>query len=150
MIAIRKGIATDVPAALILIKELAAFENAEGHVLVDEAYMLKEGFSNQPSFWFYVAEENGVVLGMALCYYRYSTWKGRRIYLEDIIVNEKHRSKGIGKLLFERVIEQAKAENLSGVVWQVLEWNKDAIRFYEKFDSRFDHEWVNCFIDTSK
>jgi ribosomal protein S18 acetylase RimI-like enzyme len=150
MITIRKGIATDVPAALILIKELAAFENAEGHVLVNEAYMLKEGFSNQPSFWFYVAEENGTVLGMALCYYRYSTWKGRRIYLEDIIVNEKHRSKGIGKLLFERVIEQAKAEQLSGVVWQVLEWNKDAIRFYEKFDSRFDYEWVNCFIDTSK
>jgi ribosomal protein S18 acetylase RimI-like enzyme len=150
MIAIRKGIATDIPAALALIKELAAFEKAEGHVIVDEAYMFKEGFSNHPSFWFYVAEENDIVLGMALCYYRYSTWKGKRIYLEDIIVNEQHRNKGIGKLLFERVIEQAKAEQLTGVVWQVLEWNEAAIRFYKKFDSRFDNEWINCSIDTSK
>ena len=87
MITIRKGIESDIPQALALVKELALYEKAPEQVIVDEGYMLKEGFSNQPSFWFYVAEENGLILGMAVCYYRYSTWKGKRIYLEDLIVN---------------------------------------------------------------
>jgi ribosomal protein S18 acetylase RimI-like enzyme len=147
MITIRKGTEKDIPSAIILIKELALYEKALDEVKVDEAYMIQEGFSAQPSFWFYVAEENSEILGIALCYYRYSTWKGKRIYLEDIVVNEQHRSKGIGKLLFERVIDQTKEEKLSGLVWQVLEWNESAIRFYKKFDCHFDPEWLNCNID---
>jgi GNAT superfamily N-acetyltransferase len=149
MITIRKGVEKDIPQALALVKELALYEKAPEQVIVDEAYMLKEGFSKQPSFWFYVAEENAIILGIALCYYRYSTWKGKRIYLEDLIVNEKHRNKGLGKLLFERVIEQAKAEQLSGVVWQVLDWNEPAINFYKKYNAHLDGEWVNCSIETA-
>jgi ribosomal protein S18 acetylase RimI-like enzyme len=149
MILIRNGEAKDVPQTLGLIKELALYEKALDQVIVDEAYMLKEGFSNHPSFWFYVAEENNLIIGIALCYYRYSTWKGKRIYLEDIVVNEKHRNKGIGQLLFEKVIAQAKSEQLSGVVWQVLEWNEPAIKFYEKFNSHFDGEWINCSLETA-
>jgi ribosomal protein S18 acetylase RimI-like enzyme len=147
MITIRKGIETDIPQALTLIKELALYEKAPEQVIVDEAYMLKEGFSDQPSFWFYVAEENELILGIALCYYRYSTWKGKRLYLEDLIVNEKYRNKGIGKLLFEEVLAQAKAEKLSGVVWQVLDWNEPAIHFYKKYNAHLDGEWVNCSIE---
>ncbi len=148
MISIRKGIEKDIPQALVLIKELALYEKSPEQVIVDEAYMLKEGFSSQPSFWFYVAEENDVILGIALCYYRYSTWKGKRIYLEDLIVNENHRNKGIGKFLFEKVIAQATDEKLSGVVWQVLDWNEPAIHFYKKYNANLNGGWLNCSIET--
>ncbi|MCL2511422.1 MAG: GNAT family N-acetyltransferase, partial [Bacteroidales bacterium] len=91
-------------------------------------------------------EEAGVVVGFALYYIRYSTWKGQRMYLEDIVVTESMRRQGIGKLLFERLIEEVKERNLNGIVWQVLEWNEPAISFYKKYQATFDNEWVNCSI----
>jgi GNAT superfamily N-acetyltransferase len=91
-----------------------------------------------------VAEADGEIKGFALYYIRYSTWKGQRMYLEDILVTESFRGKGLGKLLFDRLIEEAKEKNFSGIVWQVLEWNEPAINFYKKYDATFDPEWVNC------
>jgi GNAT superfamily N-acetyltransferase len=93
-----------------------------------------------------VAEADGEIKGFALYYIRYSTWKGQRMYLEDILVTESFRGKGLGKLLFDRLIEEAKEKNFSGIVWQVLEWNEPAINFYKKYNSSFDPEWVNCSI----
>ncbi len=94
-----------------------------------------------------MAEENGVILGFALYYIRYSTWKGQRMYLEDILVTEQARGKGIGKLLMDQLIVEAKEKNFSGIVWQVLEWNEPAINFYKKYNAHFDAEWVNCSIN---
>ena len=105
-------------------------------------------------WWAFVAETpspkerglGGEVLGFALYYIRYSTWKGQRMYLEDILVTEQARGKGIGKLLFDQLIEEAKERKLSGIVWQVLDWNEPAINFYKKYNSNFDAGWVNCSI----
>ena len=95
--------------------------------------MLEEdGFGTNPVFGFFVAEEDKLILGMALYYYRYSTWKGKRLYLEDIIVTQSHRGKGIGKMLFEEVMKKTLSENCTGMMWQVLDWNKPAIEFYGK------------------
>ena len=87
------------------------------------------------------------VLGFALYYIRYSTWKGQRMYLEDLIVTEKARGKGIGKILMDQLIEAAKEKKFSGIMWQVLEWNEPAINFYKKYQANFDSEWVNCSIN---
>jgi ribosomal protein S18 acetylase RimI-like enzyme len=94
-----------------------------------------------------VAEVDEKVVGFALYYIRYSTWKGQRLYLEDILVNEPFRGKGIGKLLFDRLLKEVKEKNYSGMVWQVLEWNEPAINFYKKYAGvNFDNEWVNCSL----
>ncbi|MEM6359301.1 MAG: GNAT family N-acetyltransferase, partial [Bacteroidota bacterium] len=96
---------------------------------------------------FFVAEEKDIV-GISLYYYRYSTWKGKRLYLEDIIVTESERGKGIGKHLFDATIEYGKANNCTGMVWQVLDWNEPAINFYQKYyQADLDDEWINCSID---
>ena len=84
---------------------------------------------------------------MALYYIRYSTWKGRRIYLEDIIVTEEMRGKGYGKILFEKVLQTAKDRNYAGMVWQVLDWNTPAIDFYKKYDAEFDGGWLNGMLN---
>ncbi|MCG7859724.1 GNAT family N-acetyltransferase, partial [Flavihumibacter sediminis] len=104
-------------------------------VTVTLEHFTKSGFGDQPVWWAFVAEENGVVQGFALYYIRYSTWKGQRMYLEDILVTESMRGKGLGKLLFDRLIEEAKEKGLNGIVWQVLEWNEPAINFYKKYNA---------------
>jgi GNAT superfamily N-acetyltransferase len=94
-----------------------------------------------------VAENNQGIIGISIYYYRYSTWKGKRMYLEDIVVKEALRGQGAGKLLFEATIAKGKEENCTGMMWQVIDWNKAAIGFYEKYGAKFDEEWVNCHLD---
>lgn len=131
-----------------LIHELAVYEKAPEEVTVEFDHFVNSGFGKQPVWWAYVAEINGKVDGFALYYTRYSTWKGRRMYLEDILVTEEQRGKGIGKLLFDRLIEECREKKYSGMAWQVLEWNEPAIHFYKKYTGvKFDNEWVNCSLE---
>lgn len=141
---IREGREEDIPRALELIKELAQFENAPDEVQVTEAEMLAWGFGKDKIFGFFVLERAGEILGLALYYYKYSTWKGKCLFLEDLIVTAAERGKGYGKLLFEAVSEQAKSEGLRYLQWQVLDWNNSAIAFYKSYNASFDGEWINC------
>ncbi len=147
-IKIRLAAKEDCARMLELIKELAEYEKAPQEVTVDFEHFMESGFGANPVWWAYVAEADGQVEGFALYYIRYSTWKGQRMYLEDILVTEKMRGLGLGKLLLDKLIEVAKEKNYSGIVWQVLDWNEPAINFYKKFDGiKFDGEWVNCSIE---
>lgn len=143
---IRHALKEDCSRLLELIQELADYEKAPDEVTVTLDHFIESGFGNKPVWWAFVAEAKGTVIGFALYYVRYSTWKGQRMYLEDIIVTEKMRGKGVGKLLFGRLIEEAKEKQFSGIVWQVLDWNKPAINFYKKYKTDFDPEWVNCSL----
>ena len=145
-IQIRKAVKQDCPRLMELIQELAIFERAPNEVTVTLDHFQESGFGVNPVWWAFVAEMEGSVQAFALYYIRYSTWKGQRMYLEDILVTEKMRSKGLGKLLFDRLIQEAKEKKLSAIVWQVLDWNESAIKFYKKYNTNFDHEWVNCSI----
>ncbi len=142
--AIRKGIEKDIPKVLELVKELAVFEKAPNEVEVTIEEMLNWGFGKDRIFEFFVLETHGIIVGMALYYFKYSTWKGKCLFLEDIIVTQSERGKGYGKLLFEEVVKIAKAQKVRRMEWQVLDWNKDAIKFYEKYKSHLDGEWINC------
>lgn len=148
MYTIRKGERNDIPAVFELIKELALYEKAPEQVTNTIAMMEEDGFGPHPVYGFFVAEkaDTGQVIGTAIYYYRYSTWKGKRLYLEDYIVTEPERGKGAGKLLFERVMQQCLEDNCTGMMWQVLDWNEPAIRFYKKYDSEFDEGWINCHL----
>lgn len=133
---------------LELIQELAEYEKAPDEVTVDFDHFVESGFGANPVYWAFVAEVNNKVVGFALYYIRYSTWKGQRMYLEDILVTESWRGKGIGAQLFERLFGEAREKKFNGMVWQVLDWNEPAINFYKKFeDVQFDCEWVNCSIN---
>ena len=146
-ITIRNAQRTDCSRLLELITELAVYEKMPNEVTVSLSHFEESGFGEKPVWWALVAEENDVVLGFALYYVRYSTWKGQRMYLEDLIVTEEARGKGIGKLLFDRLIGEAKAKKFSGMMWQVLDWNEPAINFYKKYQTSFDNGWINCSID---
>jgi GNAT superfamily N-acetyltransferase len=143
-IKIRKGYKEDLPSVLGLIRELATFEKAPNDVVVSLADMEEDGFGDRPIFKFFVAEVDHVIVGMALYYIKYSTWKGKCVFLEDIIVTEKFRRFRIGKQLFEEVVKAAKRLKARRVEWQVLDWNEPAIRFYEKYDTVFLKEWLSC------
>ena len=145
-ISIRRAEKKDCIRLLELIQELADYEKAPDEVTVTLSHFEESGFGANPVWWAFVAEVDGKVEGFALYYIRYSTWKGQRMYLEDILVTEKMRGQKIGKLLFERLVEEAKEKKYSGIVWQVLEWNEPAINFYKKYNTRFDNEWVNCSL----
>lgn len=146
---IRRAIKEDCPRLLELVNELAIYEKAPDEVTVTLEHFEASGFGNDPVWWAFVAEENGIVLGFALYYIRYSTWKGQAMYLEDILVTESARGKGIGKLLMEELIREAADKKFNRIIWQVLEWNEPAINFYKKFNANFDPEWVNCSIEVN-
>ena len=129
------------------IQELALFEKAPEEVIATEETLLKWGFAENPLFVSWVAEMEGEVVALALCYTRYSTWKGPVLYLEDLVVTENARSQGIGKALFEQCIAYAKSQNYSRMVWQVLDWNQPAIEFYQKYQTSFEGEWLNAHIN---
>jgi len=145
-IKIRKAVRTDCARMMELIHELAVYEKAPDEVTVSLAHFEESGFGANPVWWAFVAEAQGVVIGMALYYVRYSTWKGQRMYLEDILVTETMRGQKIGSLLFDALIVEAKEKGFNGMNWQVLDWNEPAINFYKKYKANFDPEWVNCSI----
>ena len=145
-IKIRKAVRKDCARMMELIQELATYEKAPDEVTVSLSHFEESGFGANPVWWAFVAEAQGVVIGMALYYIRYSTWKGQRMYLEDILVTEDMRGQKIGSLLFDALIVEAKEKGFNGMNWQVLDWNEPAINFYKKYNANFDPEWVNCSI----
>lgn len=144
---IRRAKKEDCPRLLELVRELAVYEKAPDQVTVTLEHFANSGFGPNPVWWAFVAEEKETIQGFALYYIRYSTWKGQAMYLEDILVTESARGRGIGKLLFDQLIAEAADRKLNRIIWQVLEWNEPAINFYKKFNANFDPEWVNCSID---
>lgn len=144
---VRKAEKEDCGQMMELVRELAVFEKAPDEVTVSMEEFIDCGFGESPVWEAFVAELDEKILGMSLFYIRYSTWKGRRLYLEDLIVTEEFRGKGIGKDLFEKTIEYGKENGFSGMLWQVLDWNEPAINFYKKYNAKFDGEWLNTSIE---
>ncbi|MCB0401119.1 MAG: GNAT family N-acetyltransferase [Flavobacteriales bacterium] len=140
---IRKAQREDLPEVLALVKELALYEKAPHEVTITLEELEQDGFGEHPLYWIILAENEDGILGMSFYYIRYSTWKGKCLYLEDIVVKEAHRGKSIGNALFEETIKAAKAMNAKLMTWQVLDWNEPAIKFYEKFNAELDGEWLN-------
>lgn len=141
---IRKGNKEDLPGVYALILELANFEQAPEEVENTLEDMIIDGFGKNPIYEFYVAEDNGTIVGLALYYFNYSTWKGRAMHLEDLIVTKAYRKKGLGKILFDKVVEKAQELQVGRLTWQVLDWNEPAIKFYEKLGAQFNKEWITC------
>ena len=149
-ITIRTAIKNDCERILELINELAVYERAPEEVTVTLNEFIDAGFGEKPVWKAFVAtefsslEEKELIIGFALFYTRYSTWKGCRLYLEDFLVTEAYRGKGVGKLLFEQVIKEAKENNYNGMTWQVLDWNEPAIHFYNKYKAHIEEGWLNA------
>ncbi|TAF44797.1 MAG: GNAT family N-acetyltransferase [Sphingobacteriales bacterium] len=131
---------------LVLVNELALYEKAPQEVTITLAQFKEAGFGQNPVWQAFVAEVNGTIVGFALFYVRFSTWKGKSLYLEDFIVTENMRGKGIGKLLFERTIAEAKQKGYLSMVWQVLDWNQPALNFYAKYNSGIEAGWLNASL----
>jgi len=142
-ISLRVAVKEDCPRLLELVHELAVFEKAPEEVTVTLKEFEDAGFGEKPVWKTFVAEVEGVIVGFALYYIRYSTWKGCRMYLEDLIVTEEWRGKGVGKLLFDRLIVEAREMGFNGMSWQVLDWNEPAIKFYKKYEAALDGAWIN-------
>lgn len=138
---IRKGERSDMKAVLELIRELAVFEKEPGAVVVTVEDLKRDGFSENPLFHTFIAKINDEIVGIALYYYRYSTWKGKTIHLEDLIVKEKMRGAGIGFALYSKIIEQGKKDNVRRIEWAVLDWNTPAIEFYKKSGAKVLDDW---------
>ena len=141
---IRRGNRDDLPQVHALIRELAEFERAPQEVTNTLEDMELDGFGDYPSYKFLVSESAEGIVGIALYYIGYSTWKGKMLFLEDLIVTEKLRRAGIGRKLFKAVAEEAKETRAKRFRWQVLEWNEPAIAFYKKIGATLDSEWINC------
>ena len=147
---IRKARKEDIPRVHALIRELAVYEKAEGEVETTVESMVEDGFGAQPLYECIVAEIHGTIEGIALYYWRYSTWKGRCLYLEDFVVREAQRGKGIGKALFESLYRIAEDQGAALITWQVLDWNEPAIRFYKRLGAELDPEWLNGRLTRSQ
>jgi GNAT superfamily N-acetyltransferase len=150
MYTIREGKIEDLPRVLELVKELALYEKAPEQVTNTLEMMQEDGFGPNPIFGLFVAEKNstGEIIGISIFYYRYSTWKGKRLYLEDIVVTESERGHGAGKLLFDRTMVKCIEANCTGMMWQVLDWNTPAINFYQKYGAELDSGWINCNLQS--
>ena len=144
---IRKGKIEDMPAVSGLIKELAAFEKEPDAVVLTIADLERDGFGEKPLFQTFVAEDNDEVVGMVLYYYRYSTWKGKTIHIEDLIVKEDKRGLGLGFKLYSEVIAQGKFDGVRRIEWNVLDWNTPAIEFYEKSGAKVFKDWLVAQMD---
>ena len=144
---IRKATKNDMPSVLELIQELATFEKEPDAVVVTVDDLVRDGFSANPLFQCFVAEVDGEIIGMALYYYRFSTWKGKTIHLEDLIVKENKRGTGAGFALYKEIIKQGKAENVRRIEWNVLDWNTPAIDFYEKSGAKVLDDWRVVHMD---
>jgi len=144
---IRTAVKSDCPELMKLIRELAEFERAADQVTVTPQQFEESGFGDNPVWWAFVAEVDEKIVGMALYYVRYSTWKGRRLYLEDIIVTQEMRGHKIGSQLMEVIINEAKVGDYTGLMWQALDWNQPAIDFYISLGAKADSEWINFQMD---
>ena len=145
-IKIRRAIKEDCPQLLELVQELATYERAPDEVTVTLEHFSESGFGEKPVWWAFVAEVERKIAGFALYYVRYSTWKGQAMYLEDILITNDMRGNGVGKLLFDRLIEEAREKKFNRIIWQVLDWNEPAINFYKKYNADIDAGWLNCSI----
>jgi GNAT superfamily N-acetyltransferase len=143
MIELRRAKQEDIPSILELVNSLALFEKAPNEVTATVQDYIENGFGDNPIFFSYLAYDEGQLAGFALWYFRFSTWKGKRFYLEDLYVKDEFRGKGIGQKLIEACIEEAKQTKCTGMMWQVLDWNTPAIEFYKKYNAQFDGEWIN-------
>ena len=144
---IRKGNPEDMKAVLGLIQELADFEKESDAVVVTVEDLVRDGFGPSPLFDVFVAEVEKDIVGIALYYYRYSTWKGKTIHLEDLIVKEKMRGTGLGYALYSEVIKQGKKDNVRRIEWNVLDWNTPAVEFYKKSGAKILDEWRVAQMD---
>ena len=148
---IRKGVRADLPAIHSLIQELGRYEHAEHEITTTVEEMAKDGFGVRPLFETFLAEtQDGSVVGIAFFYFGYSTWKGKKMYLDDLIVTEAYRRKGVGKMLFDRLIVYALENEVKQLRWHVLDWNTPAINFYKKLDTQFDEEWITCKLSNDQ
>ncbi|RXF70032.1 GNAT family N-acetyltransferase [Arcticibacter tournemirensis] len=147
---IRAAERADCPRIMELVHQLAVFEKAPHEVTVSREEFEEAGFGENPVWKAFVAEVNGKIEGFALYYIRFSTWKGCRMYLEDLFITEEFRGIGIGKRLLETIIQEAKERGFSGITWQVLEWNEPAIKFYKRYNARFDNEWINVSVEMNE
>jgi GNAT superfamily N-acetyltransferase len=138
---IRKATIDDMKGVLSLIQELANFENEPDAVVVTEAELKREGFGDNPQFYAFVAELETEIVGIALYYYRFSTWKGKTIHLEDLIVKDKMRGEGVGYALYSEIIKQAQKDKVRRIDWNVLDWNTPAIDFYEGTGAKVLTDW---------
>ena len=151
MTTIRKGKKSDVPAVFKLVQELALYEKAPEEVLTSVAQYEEDGFGEKPLFEFFVAEdEKDGIVGIAFFYVGYSTWKGKMVYLDDLVITQTWRRKGIGSLLMDRLIQHSKEIGAQQLRWHVLDWNTPAIRMYEKMNAELDGEWVTCKLDRAQ
>ena len=145
---IRKAVKEDMPQVLELIKELAAYEHASDQVEITVADLEDEGFDKR-SFTCFVADVDGKPEGMALVYFRFSTWKGRTVHLEDLIVRESMRGTGLGGALYKKVVEFGSENGVRRIEWVVSEGNKNAIQFYENTGADIKRNWFTVHMDES-
>ena len=143
-ITVRKGTKEDMQSVHALICELAEYEKAPHEVTNTVSDMVRDGFGEHPVFYCLVAEIENKVVGMAIYFVKYSTWKGKGVYLDDIVVTESMRGKKVGKQLFDAVMKNAYTVGAQHLHWQVLDWNEPAINFYKKYNAQMDGEWINC------
>lgn len=146
---IRKSTPEDMKSVLGLIQELADFEKEPDAVVVTEADLIRDGFGPTPLFHVFVAEVDLKIVGIALYYYRYSTWKGKTIHLEDLVIKQSMRGSGIGYALYSEIIKQGKKEGVRRIEWNVLDWNTNAIDFYKKSGAKVLDDWRVAQMDES-